>query len=119
MRKYTKMHLLFPDSGSTLSIDLETNQVQNWLFDKPIETHIKTSDECHIKFEHANGMVAYRGYVPDYFPGKHYGDYILLQISAKGIVKSLKVTDEKIEKNFRQTLKYGAGELTGFTPSVS
>lgn len=114
MRKYTKIHLLFPDSGSVLSIDLETNQVDNWLFGKPVETNIKTSDECHIKFEHEKGMVTYRGYVPDYFPGKHYGDYVLLKISAKGVVKSLKVTDEKIERFLKKMRKYGACDLKGF-----
>jgi hypothetical protein len=106
MRKYTKMHLLFPDSGSSLSIDLETNQVQNWLFDKAIETDIQTRDECYIKFEHENGIVSYRGYVPDFFPGKHYGDFIYLKISATGVVKGLKVSDEKIEKFLRKMKKY-------------
>jgi hypothetical protein len=114
MRKYTKMHILFPDSGSCLSIDLETNQVQNWLFDKVIETDIQTRDECHIKFEHEKGMVTYRGYVPDFFPGKHFGDFVYLKISAKGIVKGLKVTDVKIEKYFKEMQKYNACDIIGF-----
>jgi hypothetical protein len=114
MRKYTKMHILFPNSGSSLSINLETNQVENWLFDKPIETDIQTRDECHIKFEHEKGMVTYRGYVPDYFPGEHYGDFVMLNISEKGIIKDLEVTDEKIEEFFIEMKPYSVMDLTGF-----
>lgn len=32
-RKYTKVHVLFYESGSCLTINLATNQVENWLFD--------------------------------------------------------------------------------------
>lgn len=37
-------------------------------------------------------------YVPDCFPGKHYGDYLELSISKDGNVKDFNVTDEDIDK---------------------
>ena len=104
MRKYTKMHILFKNTGSTLSIDLATNQVENWLFDEDVSTDCKTSDECLIKFEQRGTieLFTYSGYVPDCFPGKHYGDYIMLEINAKGIVQDLKITDENIEQLLKE-----------------
>jgi hypothetical protein len=111
MRKYTKMHILFEESGSQLSIDLATNQVENWLFDKSIETNYKTSDECLIKFEKGGStkLVNYLGSVPDFFPGKHYGDYVCFEINAKGTVKELVVTDEKIDKLLEQAKRRSQG----------
>jgi hypothetical protein len=103
-RKYKKMHILFWESGSCLSIDLETNQVDNWLFGRGVHTNYKTSDGCFIKFETTSSeMATYEGYVPDFFPGKHYGDYVELSISKTGIVQKLKVTDAKIEKTLKKS----------------
>ncbi len=102
------MHLLFEESASCLSINLETNTVENWLFESDIETNYKSSDECLFKFETAAGtMETYRGYVPDFFPGKHYGDYIELLISKTGVVQELKVTDADIEKALEEAREYG------------
>jgi hypothetical protein len=111
MKKYTKMHVLFEESGSSLSIDLATNQVENWLFDKGISTNYKTSDGCCIKFEQegSSERITYLGYVPDFFPNKHHGDYVMLQINAKGIVQQLDATDEKIEKLLEATRKRRLG----------
>ena len=33
-----------------------------------------------IKDEEGNDLFEYDGYVPDFFPGDHYGDYIQLDI---------------------------------------
>lgn len=93
------MHVLFDESGSCLSVNLENNQVENWLFGRSVHTNYKTSDRCFIKFETDNGeFLAYEGYVPDFFPGKHYGDYVELSISKEGIVQKLKVTDAEIDE---------------------
>jgi hypothetical protein len=108
MRNYTKMHILFEDTGSILSIDLATNQVENWLFDEPIEFVHKTSDECFLKFEKqgSNELITYKGYVPNFFSGEHYGDYIMLEISEKGVVQDFKVTDSDIDEMFEELKKY-------------
>jgi len=109
-RKYKKMHILFEESASCLSINLETNKVENWQFDKAIETNCKVSDECRIKFETADGTFEkYRFYVPNFFPGKHYGDYIDLHISKTGIVKGLKASDTDIEESLAEARTYGGG----------
>ena len=98
-RKYKKMHILFEESGSCLTIDLATNQVENWLFDTRVRTHYKTSDQCLIKFETGKGeFISYEGYVPDFFPGDHYGDYVELSISSAGVVEELAVTDAEIDE---------------------
>ena len=102
-RKYKKMHVLFEESGSALSINLETNKVDNWLFNRGLRTNYKTSDGCVVKFETADGVLHhYSGYVPNFFPDKHYGDYVMLQISKTGEVQQLKVKDEQIDKLLKQ-----------------
>jgi hypothetical protein len=49
---------------------------------KVIEIVGKTSDMCHVTFKTADGVkVGERdGYVPDFMPGQHFGDYIQLDI---------------------------------------
>ena len=96
-RKYQKMHVLFEESGSVLSIDLTNNQVINWLFGKSVRTSYQTRDCCLIKFEQADGsMQTYDGYVPDCFPGKHYGDYVEISISKIGVAK-INISDKDID----------------------
>lgn len=45
----------------------------------------KTSDSCAINFldENGNSVGERDGYVPDYFPEEHYGDYIEFDIDVK------------------------------------
>jgi hypothetical protein len=98
-RKYKKMHILFYETGTHMSVLLDTNQVENWMFDEGIETNSKTSDGCVLKFETNKGeIVQYEGYVPQFFPGEHFGDYIRLYISKEGIVQELNVTDAEIDE---------------------
>jgi len=41
----------------------------------------KCSDMCNVELVHEDGSVTEGdGYVPDFFPGDHYGDYIILDI---------------------------------------
>jgi len=42
----------------------------------------KCSDCFSAQFEDANGdnVLAYNGYVPDWFPGQHWGDYVEFEI---------------------------------------
>lgn len=97
-RKYTKMHIFFYSTATVMSIDLTTQKVDNWMYDEAMGTNEKVSDCCSLMFETANGTTAsYLGYVPDFFPGQHYGDYIELNISEKGKVRKMKPTDEEID----------------------
>jgi len=73
--------------------------VENWYFDESIYINYKTSDRCVLKFETDKKEIhRYEGYVPDFFPDKHYGDYIMLTISKKGLLKKFGVTDEQIDE---------------------
>lgn len=41
----------------------------------------KCSDMCQVELSHEDGSTTFRdGYVPDFFPGEHFGDYIELEI---------------------------------------
>ena len=49
---------------------------------KTITVSAKCSDCCYTQALDADGKVLYSkdGYVPDFMPGKHYGDYVELEI---------------------------------------
>lgn len=100
MRKYPKMHIMFEQTASAITIDLATNQVENWLFAHSVSINYKTNDMCLLKFaqNNTNELLSYRGYVPSFMPNKHYGDYIILDISAKGVVRKMIITDDDIDK---------------------
>jgi len=42
----------------------------------------KCSDLCYLELQNYSGDVlgSYDDYVPDFFPGEHYGDYVILEI---------------------------------------
>ena len=49
---------------------------------KTIRVYAKTSDrfECKLLDERREVIGRYDGYVPDFFPEDHYGDYLILDI---------------------------------------
>lgn len=50
-----------------------------------IRLNAKCSDLCWMELQNARGDVLAEGsgYVPDFMPGKHYGDYIELEIDPR------------------------------------
>ena len=44
--------------------------------------HIKVRDEffCTLQDNKGTGVSEYSGYVPTFFPGQHYGEYLMLDI---------------------------------------
>ena len=61
----------------------------------------KTSDMFNSTLEVDGKVVGeYDGYVPDFFPGQHYGDYILLHIDVDTgvIVNWCKPTKEDLKQ---------------------
>lgn len=53
----------------------------------------KCSDLCFVKLmdKDGNAIAQYDGYVPDFMPGEHYGDYIELDIDLKtGVILNWK-----------------------------
>lgn len=49
---------------------------------KLLRLHLKVSDRFTCSLESATGteLKDYDGYVPDFMPGQHYGDYVILDI---------------------------------------
>lgn len=52
---------------------------------KTISINAKCSDLCFTRLndEAGNAVAEKDGYVPDFMPGKHYGDYIQLEIDVE------------------------------------
>ena len=69
---------------------------------KTIKIHVKCSDRFGYEMLDEQGVVIYEqddGYVPDFMPGEHYGDYIILDIDLDtGLVTNwTQPTAEQIE----------------------
>jgi hypothetical protein len=49
---------------------------------KTLEIHCKVRDCFDARLVAADGAILkdYEGYVPDFMPGRHYGDYLILNI---------------------------------------
>jgi len=71
-----------------------------------LHLHIKVRDGFAAGIKDAQGdeVAAYEGYVPDFFPGEHYGDYLILNIDlATGQIKNWKApTAEQVEAMLNQ-----------------
>lgn len=58
-----------------------------------LHLHIKVCDSFVGDLRDAQGetVAGYEGYVPDFFPGDHYGDYLILNIDLEtGQIKNWK-----------------------------
>jgi len=58
-----------------------------------LHLHIKVRDGFAAGLQDAQGeeVGSYEGYVPDFFPGDHYGDYLILNIDLEtGQIKNWK-----------------------------
>lgn len=61
-----------------------------------VEIHAKVCDAGHYTLKGPNGERISRrdDYVPSFFPGDHYGDYIILEVELdSGIIKNWKRPD--------------------------
>ncbi len=71
-----------------------------------IRLHIKVCDGFAAGLQDAQGFEVgtYEGYVPDFFPGNHYGDYLILNIDLEtGQIKNWnKPASADIEKMLAQ-----------------
>jgi hypothetical protein len=106
-RKYKFIHILFRNCGATLTINLIEKKAENWMFDEYVSTNEKTSDCCLLKFETVDGQIfRYEGYVPQFFPNDHYGDYVIINIRKDGSVANFEVTDEQIDKVIAENEKW-------------
>jgi hypothetical protein len=69
---------------------------------KTLKLHLKPVDSFYASLVSADGeeLKDYEGYVPDFMPGKHYGDYLYLDIDLETgqITNWVKPTAEQLEK---------------------
>lgn len=77
---------------------MEINQTKRVKVDaKTISIYCKVSDRFSYQILDAQGEVLHDqddGYVPDFMPGDHYGDYVILEIDIDtGVVKNWKKLD--------------------------
>lgn len=74
---------------------------------KTISIYCKVSDRFTYQLKDAQGEIVFDqddGYVPDFMPGQHFGDYVILDIDVDtGAVTNWKVpTREQIEEAMRK-----------------
>ena len=64
----------------------------------------KTSDMCAVILEDDKGVVVFENegdYVPSFFPGEHYGDYLVLDIDvATGVITNWKKPSQETIKQW-------------------
>jgi hypothetical protein len=71
---------------------------------KVLKLYLNVCDDCQFTIETDKGEEIYDnekiGYVPDFFPGDHYGDFIIfdIDIDTGQIINWEKPTSEELEK---------------------
>lgn len=94
----------------TLTLDLlpdGTARVRDWPAGLAVEIHTKVCDCCSVYLlGDCDRVVASRegDYVPGFMPGKHYGDYVILDIDGDGAVTNWKkrLRDEDFRATFQR-----------------
>lgn len=64
---------------------------------KTVKVHAKCCDMCSVQIYDTNGnrLKDHDGYVPGFFPGDHYGDYLILDIDINtGVITNWKKPSE-------------------------
>lgn len=80
--KITEEHSMQINQQKTVQVDVTE-----------LRLHIKVRDGFAAGLQDAQGdeVGSYEGYVPDFFPGDHYGDYLILNIDLEtGQIKNWK-----------------------------
>jgi len=68
---------------------------------KTVRVVAKCSDLCSIELRDDKGsqLIEHNGYVPKFFPEKHYGDYVQLEIDMDtGKILNWKPTQEQVDE---------------------
>jgi len=70
---------------------------------KILKIQVKCSDafSCDLVCSEGSVVRSYEGYVPDIMPGKHYGDYVMLDIDIDtGMILNWKVPTKEQMRDF-------------------
>ena len=73
----------------TMEIDINTGTAKGWPAGRTADIHEKVVDEGKYALLGPDGGVVVEdndGYVPSFFPGDGYGDYIIFNIGADGVI---------------------------------
>lgn len=86
-----------------ITIGLDTGVVQDWPAGERADIHVKVVDEgCYELLSGPDVFaVAEDCYVPDWMPGDHYGDYLILKVDEGGLVDGWEPSPEEIEATLR------------------
>lgn len=82
---------------------MEINQLKQVKVNaKTLRIHMKVRDEFEAELKDADGEVLteYQGYVPDFMPEQHFGDYLILDIDIDTgqITNWVKPSPEQVEE---------------------
>lgn len=86
------------------TIDIETGEIREWM---PTfgarDIHMKVTDMGNYSLLAKDGSVlasVEENYVPGFFPGDHYGDYIIFEIGADGKIAGWDADAESVRNAF-------------------
>lgn len=68
-------------------INIDTGIIENWpIHLATANVHYKVCDDGNYCIKDSDGgiVIQREGYVPSFFPGDHFGDYLILQIDKDG-----------------------------------
>lgn len=86
------------------TIHLESGKILEWPSDAgEKELHMKVCDEgCYYLIDGSGKTVASRvqEYVPGFFPGDHYGDYVIFNIGADGVIQDWDADAKEVKDYF-------------------
>ena len=85
----------------TLTLDLNTRKIRDWPADFGAYNvrSMKVCDEgVYQLLGEGTTLAKFDGYVPKLLPGRHYGDYIMLDIAADGTVRDWSPTEEAVQQ---------------------
>lgn len=86
------------------TIDLATGKIREWPANAGAKSlGMKVADEGCYHLMSGEKVIASREqeYVPGFFPGEHYGDYIYFEIGADGVIEDWDAeTDEVVDAFF-------------------
>lgn len=78
-----------------------------------ISINAKCSDLCSTIIKNDEGEIVYEhdGYVPDFMPDEHYGDYVIIDIDLKtGKILNWNATVKSVEKWVKTQRQTGRGQ---------
>jgi hypothetical protein len=73
-----------------VTIDADTGTIRDWSQGQTLDLYMKVCDCGNYSLLNSDGFPIAsieQNYVPDGFPGEHYGDYIIFSVNENGFIK--------------------------------